>query len=470
LEDVAKEPKAVYLGDTQAWAALKNTPVIIIHAQDDPIVPVNASINAAAALQGGGNTFLGYGAPTPSFWAPGSTPSPHDAWWTAFHKFEVIYNSLFWGDLGRTHHGEIDPTTLYTKRDLGNGITQVWDYALGTSFVIERADKAVIVDTTMGHGSIYQYIKDNVLVNKNADIEIFLSHQHDDHIRGLASFVGSPQLKKVYVHKADSAAIINILGPDAGKVVLVKDGDLIPLGGKNIEVIGVPGHTAGSIVEKYENYLFSGDSIGTGYIGVGALSAEQYVGSVQHLLDRMGPGKYTVYGGHTGENRVGLTETYVQDLLTCVKAVVDHSIPSPAYWRGREGSTTRVSTVNGSSLTYTFTAVHTLKATLRGLKISQGTLLSGYAPNFADSSRAPGFSPTTQYYFTSVDDSVNTLAITPIVSDVDYKSLTVNGAAVGSGEAYTASLNAGGNQFAITVTASDGATRTYTLNVVKVAR
>jgi predicted peptidase len=141
-----------YLGDYQAWAALKHTPVIIIHSYDDTVVPVSRGLNAAAALQAGGNQFLGYGAPTPCLWSPGSTPVPHDAWWTAFHKFEVVYNSLFWGDLAATHNGEIDPTTLYTKRDLGNGITQVWDYALGTSFVIERPDKAVIVDTTMGHG------------------------------------------------------------------------------------------------------------------------------------------------------------------------------------------------------------------------------------------------------------------------------------------------------------------------------
>ena len=32
---------------------------------------------------------------------------PHDAWCTAFHKFEVVYNSLFWGNLEKTNNGEI---------------------------------------------------------------------------------------------------------------------------------------------------------------------------------------------------------------------------------------------------------------------------------------------------------------------------------------------------------------------------
>jgi predicted peptidase/glyoxylase-like metal-dependent hydrolase (beta-lactamase superfamily II) len=459
-----------FLGDKQEWAALKNTPVIIIHSYDDTVVPIGAALNAAAALQAAGNSFLGYGAPTPCFWSPASTPFPHDAWWTAFRKFEVVYHSLFWGDLSKTTNGEVDPTTLYTKREMGNGITQVWDYALGTSWIVERGDKAVIVDTTMGHGGLYEFIRDNVLKNKNADLEVFLTHQHDDHIRGLASFIGAAQLKKVYVHKEDSAAVIKMMGPDGGKVSLVKDGDMVPLGGKNVEVIGVPGHTAGSIVMKYENYLFPGDSIGTGYIGVGALSAEQYIGSLQHLLDRMGPEHYDIYAGHTGEVTVPMTEKYVHDLMECARAMVAGTIAGPPYWRSGESALRRVSTVGNSSITYAFSAVHTTRAALRGLTISKGSLLSGYASNFADNSRAPGFSPVTQYYFARVDANVDTLAITPTVADADYKSLTVNGNAVKSGETYNTNLSEGENPFAITVTAADGTTRTYSVNVTKSAR
>jgi glyoxylase-like metal-dependent hydrolase (beta-lactamase superfamily II)/predicted esterase len=465
-----------YLGDHQAWAALKNTPVIIIHSYDDTVVPISAALNAAAALQAAGNEFLGYGAPTPCLWSPGSTSSPHDAWYTAFHKFEVVYNSLFLGDLGRTHHGEVDPTSLYTSQDLGDGISQVWDYALGTSLIIERSDKAVIIDTTMGHGGLYPYIRDHVLKNKNIDMEIFITHQHNDHILGLASFVGAAQLKKVYVHKEDSPPVRQILGADAAKVSFVKDGDLIPLGGKNVEVVGVPGHTLGSIVMKYEHYLFSGDSIGTGYVGVGALSIEEYVQSLQHLLDRMGSGKYTIYGGHTGELTAPMTEKYVHDLLDCAKAVVNHAIAARTYWRSAELSTRKVSSVGGSSITYNINDARRITGGLRALRISRGILGQGYEPQFpafvdgTQGIRAPryvGFAPYISYYYTTVDGTVSTLDITPTVRDADYKSMAVNGVAVRSGEAYQATLNAPRSRFAIIVTAADGATRTYTLDVIK---
>jgi glyoxylase-like metal-dependent hydrolase (beta-lactamase superfamily II)/predicted esterase len=454
-----------FLGDKAAWAALKNTPVIIIHSYDDMQVPVAAALNASAALQSGGNSFLGFGAPTPCIWSPASTPSPHDAWYTAFHKFEVVYNSLFWGDLGRTHDGQIDPTTLYQSHSMGDGVTQVWDYALGTSWVVERGNNVMIVDTTMGHGGLYQYIRDHVLVNKSAEIEIFLSHQHDDHIRGLASFIGADQLKNVYAGKQDTGPIVAMLGPDGNKVHAVKDGDLFPLGDSDAEVISVPGHTAGSIVVKYKRYLFTGDSIGTGYIGVGALSAEQYLGSLQHLLDRMGPGHYSVYAGHTGELIAPIGEQYVHDLVSVARGMIAGTINMQPYWRSGESATRKVSTVNRSSITYQISAIHTVKAALRSLTVSSGNLVSGYASNFYDNSRAPGFSPALQLYYVVVDADTSTLAITPTAADANYKSLTVNGAPVRSGESYNVALNPGLNSVAITVTADDGLSRTYSIDV-----
>ena len=69
-----------------------------------------------------------------------------------------------------------------------------------------------------------------------------------------------------------------------------------------------------------------------------------------------------------------------------------------------------------------------------------------------------------------MDGTDNTFAIAPTVLDADYRSLTVNGNAVVSGEAFNASLGEGRNRFTIIVTASNGATRTYTVDVMKTAR
>ena len=62
-------------------------------------------------------------------------------------------------------------------------------------------------------------------------------------------------MKNVYVAEGDKDAIIKKMGPDADKVSIVKDGDFISIGnGENLEVVAVPGHTAGPLFLFYGIY------------------------------------------------------------------------------------------------------------------------------------------------------------------------------------------------------------------------
>lgn len=438
-----------WLGNTEAWAALKNLPVVVIHSIDDQIAPVNGSLNAVAAIQAAGNVFVS-GSTHVCLWNPGSTASPHDAWFTAFHKFDVIYNELFEQNLERTNHGEISPVMLYTAKDLGDGITRIWDHGLNTATLIERADKAILVDCTLGKGNLLDFIRANVLKNKDIDIEVFITHNDGDHINGLEHFLGAAQLKKVYVHKYDADLVKAKLGKDAGKVVIVKDGDKIALGGTQTETIWVPGHSRGHTVLKYGNYLFPGDAIGTGYIGCGDLTIEEYIQSVQHLLDVMGTGKYIIYAGHTAECRKPMTEEYVHQLLSLAKGIVDGSIKSSPYWRNLR----QVATLGDANITFDLNNIHLIKGALFNLTLSQGTL-------------SPAFAKWTAYYSAKVDEKVSSIEITPDVLAEDFKSVTINGKAAATLTAFKANLEKGKNLFLITVTAADGTQKIYTLNVTR---
>jgi glyoxylase-like metal-dependent hydrolase (beta-lactamase superfamily II)/poly(3-hydroxybutyrate) depolymerase len=444
-----------FLGDYDAFAALKNMPVLVIHSVDDPVSPVSGSNNAIAALQAAGNRCVGSNT---SIWGLGSVVPAHNAWYPAFHNYEVIYNWLFEQNLERTKNGAISPTTLFTARDLGNGVKEVWDYSLGTAYVIERSEKAVIVDAGSGEGSIYQFIKNKVLVNKNIDIEIMITHNHFDHIAGLASFTGSSQIKKVYVHKDDSDPVKMILGADSGKIQFVKEGDKIPLGGKNIEVISVPGHSWGSIVMWYENNLFSGDAIGSGdvWLGFSILSIEDYIQSVQHLLDKIGNNKLIILGGHSGEYRSPMNEEYLRQMLSCAKGLVDGSISGIPYRRTIGGQMTigNSATYGRATIVYNLNNIHTIKGALRSLTISKGNLNARYAPYLA-------------YYSATVDENVTNVTITSTVLAGNYKSMTFNGNKIESGTPFEAGLNKGENRFLIAVTASDNTAKTYTLTITR---
>jgi glyoxylase-like metal-dependent hydrolase (beta-lactamase superfamily II)/predicted esterase len=444
-----------FLDNYDAFSALKNLPVLVVHSIDDPISPVSGSNNAIAALQTAGNRCVGS---ITSIWGMGSVIPAHNAWLPAFHNYEVIYNWMFEQSLERTNNGAISPTTLFITRDLGNGVKQVWDYSLGTVYVIERSDKAVIIDAGSGEGSIYQFIKDEVLVNKNIDIEIMITHNHFDHIVGLGSFVGSPQIKKVYVHKADSDPVKMILAVDAGKIQFVNDGDQIPLGGKDIEVIRVPGHSWGSIAFWYEDNLFTGDAIGSGdvWLGGSILSIEGYIQSVQHLLDKIGNKKISVLGGHSGEYRSPMNEEYPRQMIACAKGLADGSITGVPYRRTMGGQLTigNAATFGRATIVYNLNNIHIIRGALRSLTISKGNL-------------SPRFAPYTAYYSATVDENVTSVTITSAVLANKYDSMTINGHAVDSGAPYEASLIKGENSFSIVVTASDKTVKTYTLTITR---
>jgi hypothetical protein len=249
-----------------------------------------------------------------------------------------------------------------------------------------------------------------------------------------------------------------MLGADSIKVLYIDDGDLVALGGRNIEVISVPGHSWGSVVMRYENNLFTGDAIGSGdvWLGFSPLSVEDYIQSVQHLIDKTGNEKLNILGGHSGEYRSPLNEEYLQQMMLCAKGIADGSITGIPYRRTIGGQATlgHAATYGRATIVYNLNNIHTIKGALRSISISKGTL-------------SPRFAPYTAYYTATVNEDVTSLTITPVVLAENYGSLKINGNAIDSGTPFEARLNKGENMFSIEVTASDKTTKIYTLTVTR---
>lgn len=123
------------------------------------------------------------------------------------------------------------------------------------------------------------------------------------------------------------------------------------------------------------------------------------------------------------------------------------------------GSNTINTTVTAQDGTTTKSYVVTVNreassnANLSNLIISQGTL-------------SPAFDATVTSYNASVDYSVGSIDITSTVEDSNA-IFTVNGNAVTSGNAFTVALNTGNNTITIQVTAQNGSTKTYTINITR---
>ena len=115
-----------------------------------------------------------------------------------------------------------------------------------------------------------------------------------------------------------------------------------------------------------------------------------------------------------------------------------------------------VTAQNGTTNTYTLTVTRAQSsdATLSSLSFSGGSM-------------TPSFSSSTTSYTASINNSINSITVTPTVND-SSATVKVNNVSTTSGNTSAAiSIVVGTNTVNIVVTAQNGATKTYTLTVTK---
>lgn len=152
--------------------------------------------------------------------------------------------------------------------------------------------KGMLIDPAAYDTEITNYIRDN-------DIDmvgVLNTHGHPDHILGNADFD-----LPVMIHKLDE--------PDLSRRAqrLLADGDIVRLGDIKLEVIHTPGHTPGGISIKYDNLLFTGDTLFAEGVGRTDLAGGDYDTLMKSIRDKILilPDSVRVFPGHGPETTVG---------------------------------------------------------------------------------------------------------------------------------------------------------------------
>ena len=121
-------------------------------------------------------------------------------------------------------------------------------------YVVEGEDRALVIDA----GAWMPHLDKAIAQLTDKPTTLVITHAHGDHVGGVICF------PEVWVHPADTVLIGNAEGYN-GEIKFLADGEIIDLGGRQLEVLHTPGHTFGSITlfDKANHYGFSGDAFGS---------------------------------------------------------------------------------------------------------------------------------------------------------------------------------------------------------------
>lgn len=124
-------------------------------------------------------------------------------------------------------------------------------------YLVEGKTKALLIDA----GTKIADLDKIVASITKKPVMLVATHVHPDHTGSAINY-----FPEIYLNAADTVNIPRMMPDYKGKVIYLKDGEVIDLGGRKIEVVFTPGHTPGSttFIDPKAGYGFSGDSFGSG--------------------------------------------------------------------------------------------------------------------------------------------------------------------------------------------------------------
>lgn len=134
-----------------------------------------------------------------------------------------------------------------------------------TGYLVVGRDRACVIDTMNGYHDLYRAVRS--ITDK--PVTVVNTHGHPDHIFGNLYF------EEAFLHPADGPLALSFVrdpeflafcrekGRSMPPFRDILPGDAIDLGGRTLEVYGLPGHSPGGILLllKEDRILFTGDSV-----------------------------------------------------------------------------------------------------------------------------------------------------------------------------------------------------------------
>ena len=183
-------------------------------------------------------------------------------------------------------------------------------------FLFTEPGRALLIDT----GFPDSHVLASVRTVTDAPVTVVLTHGDPDHAGGLGDFDGA------YLHRGDWAL--------AGGVPFhpLEEGDTFSCGGYGLEVLEIPGHTAGSValLDRKKRLLLPGDSVqrhGAVYLFGAHRNSAQYLQSLRKLAE-LEPEVDTILPCH---GDVPLPGAYLRQALADGEALLRDELPAERH-------------------------------------------------------------------------------------------------------------------------------------------
>ena len=287
--------------------AAKHVPVWAFHAADDDIVPATGVYRASfdayrspeneygvgsrqvvSALRSAGGREVHYTEYPAGHIEDNWKMGPHASWLAAYDDKEALEWMFSKSRYDR-----------YDIKMIRPGVFHIEDFDRDAIYLVEGREKALLIDTGMGGPGLTDVVKNLTAL----PVELAVTHAHGDHM-ALTHLFG-----KFYMSKKDIPLMERMHGmmPENTStledVIDIKDGDVIDLGGVQIEVAELGGHTPGSVVfiDRTHNCMFTGDALGLWMQVPMALPISEYKAQLiklQKKLEQPGYTELAFLGGH----------------------------------------------------------------------------------------------------------------------------------------------------------------------------
>jgi len=206
------------------------------------------------------------------------------------------------------------------KKLIAPGVWNVIPKGMAAAYLVVGEEKALLIDSGAGEVDVKAVCAEIT----ELPIDLVNTHYHGDHTAANKDFAN------VHMHPADVRKLTNW-----SQITPVAEGFVFDLGGRQLEVIDIPGHTPGGIAlyDKAANIMFTGDTIGRMpiYLVDGDYDLDDFEASLKKL---QGYGA-DMYGAHDMEVNHADTLDKLLETLALYREGKIEPAPAPAPQAGK---------------------------------------------------------------------------------------------------------------------------------------